>query len=557
MQFCGRFVNSNAGKIPTESLRCGLLGTGQSMQEELPKQQGNEKKSGAEKSLARSSLVVSSLTFLSRIMGLLREIVIAALFGASAEADAFFVAFRIPNFLRRLFAEGAFSQAFVPVLSEYRQKRSLEEVKKLLDHVAGRLSSILLIVSVVGVIGAPVLATVFAPGYLDDSEKFNLLVDMLRITFPYILLISLTGFAGGILNSYNHFAVPAFTPVFLNISLIICAVWLSPLFAEPVIAIAWGVIIAGIIQLMFQLPFLAHLHLIPRPQLRRRHEGVTQIITLMIPIMFSVSVGQINLLLDTVLVTFIAGDGNVSWLYYADRIMYLPLGVFAVAIATVILPSLSRKHAEVSVEHFKATLDWGLRCILLIGIPACIALVVLAQPLVITIYQRGEFTVESVLPTAQALQAYSLGLIAFMAVKVLVSAYFARQDTSMPVRYGIIAMLSNMLMNLLLVVPLAHVGLALATAFSSWINAGLLLFGLMKVRLFSFQRAFWGLCLRLLSANLLMLVFLLYFADDTLAWLVWTNTQRISELAFLCLGGAMVYLFGLLLMGLKPRDFYN
>jgi len=527
------------------------------MQEELPKQQGNAEKPGAEKSLARSSLVVSSLTFLSRIMGLLREIVIAALFGASAEADAFFVAFRIPNFLRRLFAEGAFSQAFVPVLSVYRQQRSREEVKILLDHLAGRLSSILLMVSVVGVIGAPVLATVFAPGYLDESEKFNLLVDMLRITFPYILLISLTGFAGGILNSYNHFAVPAFTPVFLNITLIICAVWLSPLFAEPVLAIAWGVIIAGIIQVMFQLPFLGHLHLIPRPRLQPKHEGVAQIITLMIPIMFSVSVGQINLLLDTVLVTFIAGDGNVSWLYYADRIMYLPLGVFAVAIATVILPSLSRKHAEASVEHFKATLDWGLRCILLIGMPASIALVALAQPLVITIYQRGEFTGESVLPTAQALQAYSLGLIAFMAVKVLASAYFSRQDTRTPVRYGIIAMLSNMIMNLLLILPLAHVGLALATAFSSWVNAGLLLFGLMKLNLFSFQRFFWGLCLRLLAANILMLLFLLQFADDALAWLAWSNTQRVYELAFLCLGGVLVYLLGLLLVGLKPCDFYH
>ena len=299
----------------------------------LNKERGNLAGKEGGRSLTSSSLQVSSLTFISRILGLVREIVFAAFFGDGAAADAFFVAFRIPNFLRRLFAEGAFSQAFVPVLSEFKQKRSFAEIKLLVDHVAGGVSFTLLIISVVGVLAAPLLASIFAPGYLDDTAKFDLLVEMLRITFPYILLISLTGFAGGVLNTYNRFAVPAVTPVFLNISLISCAIWLSPLFEEPVIAIAWGVIIAGVIQLMFQLPFLGHLNLIPRPRIRPKHEGVGRIITLMIPVMFSVSVGQINLLLDTVLATSIEGDGSVSWLYYADRIMYLPLGVFAVAIA--------------------------------------------------------------------------------------------------------------------------------------------------------------------------------------------------------------------------------
>ncbi len=267
------------------------------MQEDSASNNSKLKDKESKNSLAKSSIVVSSLTFFSRILGLVREIVFAAFFGDSAQADAFFVAFRIPNFLRRLFAEGAFSQAFVPVLTEYKQKHSFAEIKEFVDHVAGRLTIILFIVSIVGVVGAPILARVFASGYLDDGDKFSLLVEMLRITFPYILLISLTGFAGGILNSYGRFAVPAVTPVFLNISLISCAVWLSPLFAEPVIAIAWGVIIAGIIQLMFQLPFLGHLHLIPRPRLKPKHEGVTQVITLMIPVMFSVSVGQLNLCL--------------------------------------------------------------------------------------------------------------------------------------------------------------------------------------------------------------------------------------------------------------------
>lgn len=525
------------------------------MQEDSTAKTNGQQEEKSNDGLARSSIVVSSLTFFSRILGLAREIVFAAFFGDSAQADAFFVAFRIPNFLRRLFAEGAFSQAFVPVLSEYKQKRSFAEVKAFVDHVAGRLSSILLVISIVGVIATPVLAGLFAPGYLDDAEKFSLLVDMLRITFPYILLISLTGFAGGVLNSYNRFAVPAVTPVFLNISLISCAIWLSPLFAEPVIAIAWGVIAAGIIQLMFQLPFLGHLHLIPRPRLKPRHEGVSRVITLMLPVMFSVSVGQINLLLDTVLATSIDGDGSVSWLYYADRIMYLPLGVFAVAIATVILPSLSRKHAEASVDKFKETLDWGLRCILLIALPASIALISLAEPMVITLYQRGEFGADSVLPTARALQAYALGLLAFMAIKVLSSAYFSRQDTKTPVRYGIIAMVSNMVMNLILILPLAHVGLAIATAFSSWVNAGLLLFGLVKLKLFHFQRKLYVLLLQLFAANVLMLVFLLSFNEAGEQWLAWNTMARSGYLAFLCFGGVLCYGIGLLLVGIRPRDF--
>jgi putative peptidoglycan lipid II flippase len=525
------------------------------MQEDSTTSTSKQEDKKHESSLARSSIVVSSLTFFSRILGLVREIVFAAFFGDSAQADAFFVAFRIPNFLRRLFAEGAFSQAFVPVLSEYKQRRTFDEVKEFIDQVAGRLSAILLVISVIGVLATPILAGIFAPGYLDDAEKFSLLVEMLRITFPYILLISLTGFAGGILNSYGRFAVPAVTPVFLNISLITCAIWISPLFEEPVIAIAWGVIAAGIIQLMFQLPFLGHLHLIPQPKLKPQHEGVSQVITLMLPVMFSVSVGQINLLLDTVLATSIEGDGSVSWLYYADRIMYLPLGVFAVAIATVILPSLSQKHAEASVDKFKETLDWGLRCILLIALPASVALISLAEPMVITLYQRGEFAADSVLPTARALQAYALGLLAFMAIKVLSSAYFSRKDTKTPVRYGIIAMVSNMVMNLILILPLAHIGLAIATAFSSWVNAGLLLFGLVKIKLFHFQRSFFVLLLQLLVANVLMLAFLLGFNVTSEEWLAWNTMTRSGNLAFLCIGGALCYGIALLLVGIRPRDF--
>ncbi len=526
-----------------------------SMQNEAPNKAVNSSDSAKKTGLAKSSLVVACMTFLSRISGLIRDLVFAAFFGAGEQADVFVIAFRIPNFLRRLFAEGAFSQAFVPVLSEYRKTRSRDEVKDLLDHVAGRLGFTLLIISVIGVIAASLLAGLFAPGYLDTPDKLDLLAEMLRITFPYILLISLTGFAGAILNSYERFAIPAITPIFLNLSLIGSAILLSPQFEQPIIALAWGVILAGIIQLMFQLPFLHHLKLVPRPRLKADHDGVNKIISLMIPVMFSVSVGQINLLIDTWLVTFIEGDGSPSWLYYSDRLMELPLGIFGIAIATVILPSLSRSHTAQSQEKFIATLDWGLRSIMLVGIPASVALIVLADPLVVTIYQRGAFTVDSVQPTALALRAYALGLLGFMSIKILASAYFSRQDTKTPVRYGVIALVSNMVFNLILIIPLAHVGLALATSLSAFINAGLLLMGLLKMQVFHFHRAWWGFLGRLLAANLAMLFALIFFSESTSQWLAWGELDRIINLAGLCFGGAIAYGLSLLAVGMRPADF--
>lgn len=504
--------------------------------------------------LARSGLVVSSMTFLSRILGLAREVVFAALFGDSAGADAFFVAFKVPNFLRRLFAEGAFSQAFVPVLSEYRKTRSMAEVKQLLDHVASRLGAILLLVTALGVVGAPVLAAMFGFGYLDEGDKFDLLVQLLRITFPYILLISLTGFAGAILNSYGRFAVPAMTPIFLNLSLIGCALLLSPLMAEPVMALAWGVMLAGLIQLMFQLPFLAHLKLMPRPRWRGGHPGVNRIITLMLPIMFSVSVGQINLLLDTMLATTQA-SGSVSWLYYGDRLMELPLGIFGVAIATVILPSLSRIHATEDSQAFASTLDWGLRCIFLVGLPAAAALVVLADPLVITLYQRGEFSVESVAPTVAALRAYALGLMGFMAIKVLTSAYFSRQDTRTPVKIALIAMAVNIVLNLVLIWPLAHVGLALATSIGALVNAGLLCGGLLRAGVWRVGAAWLRYLSSLGLAVLLMCLALYYLVPEAEQWLAWGDGQRVLMLLVTCAGGGLVFLLSLLVTGVRPKDF--
>jgi len=507
--------------------------------------------------VAKSSLVVSSMTFLSRILGLCREIVFAAIFGDGAAADAFFVAFKIPNFLRRLFAEGAFSQAFVPVLSEYRKKREFGDVKTLVDHVFGRLSLILVIVSVIGVIAAPLLASVFAFGYRDTPDKFSQLVEMLRITFPYILLISLTGFAGSVLNSYGRFAVPAMTPIFLNLTLISCAFLLSPLLDEPILALAWGVLLAGAIQLMFQLPFLGHLNLLPRPKLKPRHEGVDRVIALMIPVMFSVSVGQINLLLDTILATTIDGDGAVSWLYYSDRLMELPLGIFAIAIATVILPTLSRIFAAEEDGKFTETLDWSLRALLLVGLPATLALIVLSDPLIITLYQRGAFSPDSVVPTSTSLKAYALGLMGFMSIKVLATAYFSRQDTNTPVRFAVTAMVCNMVFNLLLIIPLAHVGLALATSLSAFVNAGLLLWGIVKNGVFRFGRHWFVYLFQTGAATtvMVMILGLFYGSDDMSAWLAADTITRVTRLSLTCVAGAGAYILVLLACGVRPRHF--
>jgi putative peptidoglycan lipid II flippase len=512
------------------------------------------RKRGLETGVARAGLLVSGMTLISRVLGQIREIVFAAVFGDGDAADAFFVAFKIPNFLRRLFAEGAFSQAFVPVLSEYRKSRTLAEVKDLVDHVAGSLGLILLVISLLGVMGASLLAAVFAPGYLAMPEKFSLLSNLLRITFPYILLISLTGFAGSILNSYGRFAVPALTPVFLNLSLIVSALLISPLLSEPVMALAWGVMMAGLLQLVFQLPFLRTIALLPCPRLKRDHPGVRRIIALMIPVLFSVSVSQINLLLDTVLATAL-GTGSVSWLYYSDRLMELPLGIFGIAIATVILPSLSRIHADASSERFRAMLDWALKVIVVVGLPASIALMVIAEPMIITLYQRGEFGVDSVLPTARSLQAYALGLLGFMGIKVLVTAYFSRQDTKTPVRFGVIAMLSNMVMNLLLIVPLAHIGLALATSLSAFINAGLLLRGLLREGVYEMGRHWWAYAGRLVAAVLVMTCVLLLLSAPADQWVMWSEWQRVGRLALLVVGGAASYGATLLLLGLRPAQF--
>lgn len=491
---------------------------------------------------------------LSRVLGLARDIVIAGFIGASANADAFFVAFKIPNFLRRLFAEGAFAQAFVPVLADYKEQGSLEAVRALIDRIAGVLGGVLIAVTALAMIGAPVVASIFAPGFIGDAHKFQLTSDMIRITFPYLFLISMTGFCGAILNSYGRFSVPAFTPVFLNLSLICSATLAAPWFEEPVFALAWGVFLAGVIQLLFQLPFLYKLDLVPRPIWDTRDEGVRRIMKLMVPALFGVSVSQINLLLDTVLASFLP-TGSVSWLYYSDRLAELPLGVFGIAIATVILPNLSAHKSASRDEQFRQTLDWAVRSVLMIAIPSAVALMLLAEPILITLFQYDAFTAQDVAMAAWSLRAYSLGLIAFMLIKVLAPGYYARQDIATPVAIGIKAMVANMILNFLFVLPLmhywnmGHVGLALATSVSAWMNAGLLLRGLLRDGVYHFQDGWMVYLLRLLAATAAMAGVVLFVVSDSASWLAWTWDVRVSQMTLICGAGVMTYFLVHLITG--------
>lgn len=512
------------------------------------------------KSLLRSSLLTGSMTMTSRVLGLVRDIVLASVLGAGGAMDAFAIAQKIPNFFRRLFAEGAFSQAFIPVLSEYREKGTQAAVKELVDKVAGCLGSILLLVTVIGVAGAVGFAYVFGYGYADEPEKFSLLTDLIRITFPYLMLISLTGFAGAILNSYDRFAIPAVTPVFLNVFMIAAALLVADFFPNPAYALAWSIVAAGIFSLLFQLPFLRQIHLLPSPKLDWSHPGVKRILVLMAPALFGVSVSQLNLLLDSVIATML-GDGAVSWLFYSDRLVELPLGVFGVAIATVIMPGLSRLSATQSGEKFSQMLDWAIRFVVLIALPATLALIILAEPILYTLFYHGEMRSFDILMSSYSLKAYALGLFAFMLIKVLVPGYFARQDMKSPVRIGIIAIVANMLMKPLVVIPLVvlwglgHVGLAFTTAMAAYVNAWLLYRGLRKTGVYHPAGNWPTLWLRYGAANLAMVAALLGFLMFWNLWSEWEVMGRILRLAVVCAAGFTVYLVALFAVGVRLQDF--
>lgn len=507
---------------------------------------------GGGRGLWRSTLVVSVMTMLSRIAGLVRDMVFLNLFGADRFMDAFLVAFRIPNFLRRLFAEGAFAQAFVPVLSETRATQGDAAVKQLVDKVAGTLGVVLGGLTAVVILVSPLVIFVFAPGFRSDPLKFGLAADMLRITFPYLLLISLTAFAGSVLNTYGRFGVPAFTPVLLNLTMIATAYFLSPYFAVPIESLAWGVFIAGVVQLLFQVPSLRAIGLLPRFIVDWRDPSVRRIMTLMLPALFGVSVSQINLLLDTILASFLV-EGSVSWLYTAERLTELPLGLIGIAVATVILPSLSAKFAERSHDEFAATLDWALRVVVLVGVPASLAMQVLAEPLMVTLFHHGKFDAHDVDRSAAALQALSGGILAFMLIKVFAPGYFSRQDTKTPVKIGVIAMVANMAFNLMLVWHWKHVGLALASTLSAFLNAGLLYHGLHKQGVFRLGRHWWWLGGRYLAANIVMVGVLVLATPATARWLAGAWYLNAAWLLGLCLAGAAAYFAVLFALGFRLR----
>jgi putative peptidoglycan lipid II flippase len=510
--------------------------------------------------LLKSTVKVGAATVLSRILGFIRDIVFARYFGASGATDAFFLAFKIPNFMRRLFAEGSFSLAFVPVLSEARASGDRRALKDLVDHVAGTLAGILLVLTAVGVFAAPAVIAIFAPGWaIEGRDEFWLSASMLRITFPYILLISLTALAGGILNTFDRFLIPALTPVLLNLSLIAAAVLLSGRMEVPVRALAWGVLVAGILQLAMQIPALRHLGLLPRPRWGWRHSGVRRILKLMIPTLIGSSVAQVNLLLDTVIATFLVA-GSVSWLYYSDRLLEFPLGVFGVALSTVILPNLSRKFASQNPHGFSATLDWALRLAVIITLPAALGLAVLASPILVTLFQYGAFRMSDVDMSALSLSAYAAGLPAFIAVKVLAPGFYARQDTKTPVKIAITAMVSNMVLNLAFVASLLaigfrgpHTGLALASSVAAYINAGLLYRMLRRQGVYQPESGWARVLLAVALGGAAMVAVLLWLIGEPAQWAEAGALSRALRLAWLIALGAAVYAVATLAGGLRLR----
>ncbi|QUM90877.1 murein biosynthesis integral membrane protein MurJ [Moritella sp. 36] len=511
--------------------------------------------------LIKSGLIVSSMTMISRILGLVRDVIVANLMGAGAAADVFFFANKIPNFLRRLFAEGAFAQAFVPVLTEYQQTGDKQKVRQLIASVSGTLGVLVTIVTLFGVIGSPLITILFGAGWFvdwlndgPDAHKFELASFMLKITFPYLWFITFTALSGAILNTLGKFAVAAFTPVFLNIAIIGAALFIAPTLEQPEIGLAIGVFIGGAIQFLFQIPFLAKQNMLVKPRWGWRDPGVTKIRKLMIPAMFGVSVSQINLLFDTFIASFLM-TGSISWLYYSDRLLEFPLGLFGIAIATVILPALSRTHSARSDNQFKLTMDWGVRVVLLLGIPAMMGMIVLASPMLKVLFMRGEFGADDVSMASMSLMAYGSGLLSFMLIKVLAPGYYARQDTRTPVKFGIIAMISNMGFNIILAIPFGYVGLALATAGSATLNAGLLYWGLHKEGVYKINRDTGIVVVKLFVSAGLMAGLVQYAKPDMSQWYEWSLLD--SSLCLLGLLGLAVisYSMALLVFGLRPRHF--
>jgi putative peptidoglycan lipid II flippase len=507
--------------------------------------------------LWRSTVIVSAMTMLSRVLGLVRDVVLLNVFGAGKDFDTFVVAFRIPNFFRRLFAEGAFSQAFIPVLTEYKTTKAHAEVQILISRVFGCLSSFMTLLTLIAMIVAPAIIYVYAPGFHQDEAKFAMATEMFRLTIPYLLFMSLTAFASSILNSYGSFTTPAFAPVLLNVAMIAGALWLTPYMAEPIMALGWAVLIAGALQLAIQIPELWRRKLLIPPKIDFKHEGVDRILKLMLPALFGVSVTQINLLLNTIWASFMQ-DGAVSWLYSAERMTELPLGLIGVAISTVILPSLSAQFAEHDQAKFKGMMDWAAKIVVLVGVPASIALFMLSTPIIQALFQRGEFTVEDTYMTALALQCMSAGVISFMLIKVFAPGFYAQQDMKTPVKVGLMAVAANAIFNVIFIGIFKwvgwhadHMALAIASSGSALVNAGMLYFYLHKRNIFRFAGHWKKLLVQFAIANAAM-IFALWFAlghydGQASQWI------RVVEVIGLCVVGVVAYGVTLLITGFRPR----
>jgi putative peptidoglycan lipid II flippase len=505
-------------------------------------------------SLLRALATISSMTFLSRVLGFARDFFIARVFGAGAATDAFFVAFRIPNLLRRLFAEGAFSQAFVPILAEYRNRQSAEDTRRLVDCVATALTLAVVVVAALGVLAAPLVVFVSAPGFASQPEKFALTAALLRVTFPYIGFISIVALAAGVLNTWSRFAVPAFTPVLLNVSFIVAAAFAAPYFHPPVAALAWAVFIGGVLQLAFQLPFLARIGMLPRWRLDLKHRGVRRILKLMGPAVFGVSISQLSMLINTIFASFLV-SGSVSWLYYADRMMEFPAGMLGAALGTILLPSLSRYHASDAPLEYSKLLDWGLRLTLLLAMPAAAALAVLAMPLIATLFHYGRFDALDAWMTRRALVAYSLGLVGMILVKILAPGFYARQNVVTPVKIGILTLATTQAMNLAFIFPLKHAGLALATGLGACLNATLLYRALRRQGVYLPQPGWLGFAIRVFVAVAAMAIALYLAMGRAQWWLEAGWRAKVPALAGLVLLGAGVYAASLLALGFRVRQF--
>lgn len=506
--------------------------------------------------LLKSLAAVSSLTMLSRVLGFVRDTIIARMFGAGVASDAFVVAFKLPNLLRRIFAEGAFSQAFVPILAEYKTQQGEEAARTFVAYVCGLLTLVLALVTLIGILAAPWIVWISAPGFADEAERFSLTTDLLRLTFPYILLISLSSLAGAVLNTWNRFSVPAFVPTLLNVSMIVFALFLSPYFDPPIMALGWAVLVGGLLQLLYQLPHLKKIGMLVLPRLKWRDAGVWRVLKLMGPAIFGVSVSQISLIINTIFASFLVA-GSVSWMYYADRLMELPSGVLGVALGTILLPALAKTYASADRDEYSRLLDWGLRLCFLLVLPCALALAILAEPLTVALFQYGKFTSQDALMTQQALIAYSVGLLGIILVKILAPGFYAQQNIRTPVRIAIVSLLATQAMNVLFVfvIPLAHAGLALSIGLAACLNAGLLYWQLRKADMFQPQVG-WGVFIgKLLLAVVAMVAVLLLAMHYMPAWDEGGMLLRLLRLGALVVAGVVVYFGVLLLLGFRLRDF--